>query len=245
VRPSEANRRHWGEVAGGYSASWDPPAKARLSELELDVVRPYVPAGGAPAVLDVGCGNGRVLGAVLAAGGPGLRSFGVDVAEEMVAVCRERFQGESRVVGLAVCDVAADPVPFEERFALITALRVLKYSENWPAVVAALVGLLDTDGVLVCSMPNRNSLNRLSRPYAVPWYSATPSELSDAVAGAGARVLEMRGFARLPYVLYRRLTGPRTSAAVTAAERVLSAGLGPQTLARELFVVGRRDARAD
>jgi len=232
-------------VAGAYSASWDPPAKARLSELELDVVRPYVPTGGAPAVLDVGCGNGRVLAAVLAAGGPGLRAFGIDVAEEMVAVCRERFRGESRVAGLAVCDVAADRVPFDEGFALITALRVLKYSENWRAVVTSLVSLLDSDGVLVCSMPNRNSLNRLSRPYAVPWYSATPSELSRALADAGARVIEMRGFARLPYVLYRRLTGPRTSAAVTAAEQLLAAGLGPQMLARELFVVGRRDAGAD
>jgi SAM-dependent methyltransferase len=234
-----ANRRHWEDVGRSYSASWEPPAKRRLSELELDFVRRFVPKKDGGVTLDVGCGNGRIMAAVLAAA-PTARAFGIDVAEEMVRVCRERFKDERRVAGLFVCDVARQPLPVDERFDVITAIRVLKYSENWSDVVGVLLDALAPDGTLVLSIPNRNSLNRFSRPYAVPWYSATQDQVETAVTSRGGRVLDVAGFARLPYALYERLPGRPAAAAVTGTERVLSAALGSRLLVRELFFAATR-----
>ena len=235
------NKEHWENVGADYGHSWDPPAMELLSAQELDFVSRHLPPD-ARAVLDIGIGSGRILDQLLRS----TRSahiFGVDVAESMVRACQERFSGEPRVAQLAVCDIAADPIPFDCHFDFISSIRVLKYSANWPDIVARLVSLLSDlpngQATLVLSMPNRNSISRFSRDYAVPWETTTRSELVDLCEHLEVHPTEIVGFGRLPFFAYK-VRGPRRLAtSVIAIERMLGRLFGPTFLARELFVAIR------
>lgn len=229
---------HWQRLGNAYSSSWDPPAKDALSRQELRFVSRHLPPE-PTTILDVGIGTGRIIEALLEATSSA-RIYGLDVAESMVRSCAERFAGEERVVALKVCDVAKAVIPFETAFECITAIRSLKYSPDWKAAVGALAAQLARhDGArstLVFSMPNRRSLNRLSRPYAVPWEMTTQADLRSLCASLGLHVVEMAGFGRLPFSAYNATTPAWLPDVVSAVDRLLAAVLGRGWLTRELFV---------
>jgi SAM-dependent methyltransferase len=230
-----ANKAHWESVGADYHVEWEPPAKQRLSEKELAFVARGLTAGPAARALDEGIGNGRILDHLLSVTTV-TEFYGIDVAAAMVEVCHARFRDEPRVRGLALCDVSQEPVPFEGRFDFISAIRVLKYSPSWAASVTRLAGCLEAGGRLVFTMPNRNSLNRLSRDYAVPWYQASRRELEAVCDGAGLRITAVEGFSRLPYVAYRRAADGWPLKAVIGGEAALERLLGTTVGVRELFV---------
>ena len=230
-----ANKAHWESVGASYDSEWDSPAKRLLSERELDFVVRHLAEPEPAAALDIGMGNGRILERLLAATSS-TELYGVDVAAAMLAVCEAKFRREPRVKALQLCDVSTDPVPFDRLFGFISAIRVLKYSAAWPGSVARLAKSLEPGGRLVFSMPNRASVNRLSRAYAVPWYQTSPHELLAVCDAAGLRVLEVAGFARLPYVAYRKAGAGPPLKALMGAERTMERLLGRTSLTRELFV---------
>jgi len=230
-----ANKAHWESVGASYRAEWEPPAKRLLSARELDFVSHHLEQSAADAALDVGTGNGRILERLLAATAS-TELYGIDVAAAMLAVCEARFRDEPRVKALRLCDISVEPVPFDRRFGFISAIRVLKYSAAWPGSVTRLAKSLQPGGRLVFSMPSRTSVNRLSRAYAVPWYQTSRAELQSACDGAGLRVLDVAGFARLPYIAYRRATDGPSLKALVSAEAAMERLLGKTALARELFV---------
>lgn len=233
-----ANQAHWENVGASYRAEWESPGKQLLSEKELAFVARHVPSG-ARAGLDVGTGNGRILDRLLTAA-PAAELYGVDVAQAMLDACRARFAGEPRVVDLQLCDVSQQPLPFDRQFDFISAIRVLKYSPAWKQSVARLAASLEGGGTIVFTMPNRASVNRLSRAYAVPWYQSSEAELRTVCADAGLRVVDMAGFARLPYVAYRRAPDGLPVRALLGAEGLAERVLGRTRLARELFVAAIR-----
>jgi 2-polyprenyl-3-methyl-5-hydroxy-6-metoxy-1,4-benzoquinol methylase len=233
------NQQHWEAVGSAYSASWEPPAKQMLSRRELAFIAEHLRRTGARTALDVGIGNGRIIDALLRATTT-TRFHGIDIAREMVAVCQERFAGEERVQELIACDISQLRLPMAQEFDFISAIRVLKYSENWSAIVAYLISRLSPGGVLVFSMPNRASINAASRDYAVPWHSSSKAQLAEVVQRAGADVLDVTGFVRLPYVLYERPRRPRLVRLVTGTDLALQRLLGDELLTRELFVAAAR-----
>jgi ubiquinone/menaquinone biosynthesis C-methylase UbiE len=206
-----------------------------LSRQELGFIVSHLRRIKPGVALDVGIGNGRIIDGLLTAT-ESTRFYGVDIAEEMVAICRERFSDEPRVEQLVVSDLSALDIPIDEQFDFISAIRVITYSEHWRQIVSYLVSRLRPGGVLVFTMPNRNSLNRISRPYAVPWYSATRAELRATLEEAGAQTLEVGGFMRLPHFLYDRQQKPALARLVTGTDAVLGRLLGGELLIRELFV---------
>ena len=231
-------REHWQLLADGYSAGWEPPAKRRLNARELEFVGRHLDPSAREA-LDIGVGNGRILAEILRRA-PTCTVRGVDLAPAMVDVCRQRFAGEPRIADLQVCDVATEPLPFERSFDFISAIRVLKYSANWREVIQRLADALVVDGVFVFTMPNRNSLNRLSRAYAVEWHTASVSQIEHLCGEVGLTPIEMTGFVKLPYALYNAPKRRSTARAVVALDRALARHLGDATIAREIFVAARK-----
>jgi SAM-dependent methyltransferase len=228
------NREHWERIGSDYGLSWDPPAKDWLSREELDFVSRHLPVA-ASVVMDVGVGSGRVLERLLESTA-NARVFGVDVADSMVTACRTRFALEGRVAALSVCDVSREALPFDINFDFITAIRVLKYSKNWPDVVARLAARLNPGATLVFSMPNRHSISRFSRAYAVPWEATTPSEIAALCERLGLETVEVVGFSRLPFVVYNVGFSRVVPQSVIAIETLLRKLLGGSFLTRELFV---------
>ena len=228
---------HWDRLGGEYALEWEPPAKQALSRAELAFVTAHLRSSPGGRVLDVGVGSGRVLDAVLA---EPLASqvVGIDASDAMVAVCRARFAGHRSLEAVEVRDVAAEGPP-GDGYGFVSAIRVLKYEEAWRDAVAGLAAALVPGGVLAFSMPNRRSLNALSRPYAVPWHVASIADLEALVATVGLELLQLTAFTKLPHAAYTRVKGDGLARVPLAADRVLTRVLGPRLLGRELFVAAR------
>ena len=231
-------REHWEAVGADYTAEWEPPARSRLGERELDFILGGLRRSTGDRHLDVGIGSGRILAQLLART-TRTRFWGIDMAQAMVDATGRRLRGEERLCGLEVCDVGRQPLPFEERFDSISAIRMLKYNANWRDILVKLVERLEPGGVIVFSMANRNSLNRIGREYAVPFDNATEGELRDLCGRLGLRTLELEGFTKLPHFVYSARSAAVGRVAL-ALDGHLRRALGGPALARELFVIAQR-----
>jgi SAM-dependent methyltransferase len=233
------NRRHWDNLGAAYSENWAPPAKRVLSERELGFVDDHLPSRPGLVVLDVGVGNGRIVEHLLRRDEvAGLH--GVDISAEMIEVCRRKFGDNPKLRSLQVCDVSTADIPVDGALDFVTSIRVLKYSRNWPGIVAKVVAKLAPGGVFVFTMPNQASATRLSRSYAVDYYLTTQAALRTLTEGLGCEVIDITGFTKLPDAAYRAASRPAAARALIGIERALDAVAGQPTLARELFVAVRR-----
>jgi SAM-dependent methyltransferase len=236
---NETLRAHWGSVGESYTAEWSPPARARLGERELDFIVAALQRSPARAALDVGVGSGRILAALLERTEI-TEFYGIDIAEPMVEATRVRLAGEARLRELRVCDLSAEPLPFDRQFDFISAVRMLKYNRNWRDMVGKLAAALSPDGVLVFSMTNSRSLNRFSRAAPVPWVTTTRADLELLASDLGLEVLDVRGFTKLPHTVYSRVRSPRLANGLLTTDAVLDRLVGTTAFAREIFVAAQR-----
>lgn len=158
------------DESAGRQAAWDPANagnRAMAAELDEALVDVLDRAGAAPLgigpVLDVGCGRGRLLGALLARGAPPGRLHGVDLLADRVADARVRYpgvdvrQGDGRVL------------PFGDRSMAAVVMCTVLSSVPDPAVRAGIVAealrVLAPGGVLaVYDLRIRSVRNRAVRP---------------------------------------------------------------------------------
>jgi len=157
-----------------YSKFSEEFSDSRSSErLNLEPLRPYLANG--QKLLDVGCGNGRLAGALDAAG-YALDYVGVDGSVELVAAARERCDALKQVPAqYFVADLAEDG--WHERvsrfapFDVITALAVLHHLPGFDLRVQVLEtcrALLAAQGALVLNNWQFWNSERL-RHKIVPW----------------------------------------------------------------------------
>ncbi len=233
------NREHWDGIGAAYTSEWAPPARARLGERELEFILAGLRRSPATAALDVGIGSGRILDGLLR-GTRATEFWGLDIADAMVDATRARFAGEPRIRELRVCDVSREPLPFERAFDFVSAIRMLKYNENWDEMVAKLVATLSPGGVIVFSVSNARSLNIISRPYAIAGFEVSREQARAVCDRLGLEILDEQGFTKLPHVIYSRARSPRAAGAALGADALLARVFGGPTLAREVFFVARR-----
>ena len=234
------NRSHWDSLGADYSENWATPSQQVLSSRETAFVIQHLPRSPGQRVLDVGIGTGRIL-EELVSQDQVEAVYGLDIAPQMVEICRSRFVTNPKIKALEVCDVARENLPFPTGLSFVSAIRMLKYSVTWwDIVVTRLVPHLAPGGVLVFSMPNAASVKRFSRAYAVDYYKTTQGELRHRLAAAELDVLDIDGFTKVPDLLYRKVRSPLLSRSLLAVERGLDHAMGPTRLTRELFVAARR-----
>lgn len=233
------NREHWERVGAAYTAEWAPPARYRLGELELAFIVESLRRGPAGSALDVGIGSGRILDGLLHSTRE-TEFWGIDLAQAMVDATRARFADEPRVRELHVCDLSREPLPYTQEFDFISAIRMLKYNDNWREMVGKLAAQLSPQGVIVFTMSNTHSLNAISRPYAIGGLDASRAQLRELCDELGLTVLAEQGFTKMPHFVYSRLRSPHATRAVLALDRTLSRLVGGPRLAREVFVAARR-----
>jgi len=117
-------------------------------------------------VLDVGCGPGVMIEAVVARGG---RLTGIDLSAEMVGRARDRsraLRAEDRcrfVVG------SAEGLPFEDAaFDAVTAMGVLEYVPDDARALREMARVVRPGGVVIVTVPNLVSPWRLLPVLAKP-----------------------------------------------------------------------------
>ena len=214
IVPAEA--AHFGKLAADW---WDPKGSSamlhKLNPPRLRHIRATIDAhwGLDPEALrpltgrraaDIGCGAG-LLAEPLAR--MGARVTAIDAAPENIAVAGAHAVKQGLAIDYRVGGVEALD---GERFDLVTSMEVIEHVAQPAAFIAGLAGLLEDDGVLILSTPNRTPLSKLAMIHVgeglglVPrgthdWQKfLTPEELTGHIEAAGLRVIDRRGLSFSP-----------------------------------------------
>jgi SAM-dependent methyltransferase len=186
----------------GYAAKGDFQERQRvLTELIRRYSRP------AHSVLDIGCGSGVFS---LVAAPLNASVIGIDASAAMIDLCRQKLIGcNDEALSFRVGDIRTLP---EERLApagLVISSSLLEYLDDLDGALQTLAGLTEPGGVLIVSLPNRDSLFRRLEPLVFrltgrPRYYRylrnllTAGEMTRKLERLGMTVGECRYFSRTP-----------------------------------------------
>jgi len=152
------------------------------------------------AVLDVGCGNGYVLGKYAA---EGARVFGVDLTGTGIALCRKRFALQGLSGQFTVGNAESLPFP-DEFFDCACSMGVLHHTPNPRAAIDELFRVLKPYGRLILMMYHRNSANYRLQMFANHVRTGRAmGELVRAIDGDGNPIGEVYSRAELRRLLRR------------------------------------------
>lgn len=116
---------------------------------------------GIDAILDVGCGTGYLTG-LLHKSFPKACILGIDLAPEMVKLCRRRWENSHRLSFLI-----ADAERFDSRrcFDLVASSFCFQWFCEPERTVGRMAGMLNPGGIFACAMPVAGSLAELYETY--------------------------------------------------------------------------------
>lgn len=196
----ELVQRHFREKAFSFDSLYEAPEDSE--SLFQRTLRPAlfarramavraVEAHGAPRVLDVGCGSGRVAELMLRAGAASY--VGVDFSEPMIELCGRRLARFGDRVALVQGDFTSTVLPGP--FDVVVALGLFDYVEDPSPLVRRFAQL--TDGCVVASFPCWSWLKgpirkiRYELLHRCPIFDYTEREISFLFRAAGFRSLEL------------------------------------------------------
>ena len=142
-------------------------------------------------LLEMGCGNGRLLSAIVRLG---FDAVGIDVSSEAIARCREK--------GLkAECVDVSEGIPYEEQFDICVSIEVIEHIFDPYHFLSQINKSLKTGGIAILSTPNfgyylwqwrylrGESPSQIQNPFHIRFFTA--SYLSRIVCTQGFKVLTM------------------------------------------------------
>ncbi|MCL2769049.1 MAG: class I SAM-dependent methyltransferase [Solirubrobacterales bacterium] len=143
------------------------PGLFRRRRLAVDTVR----AHGAPSVLDVGCGSGRIGEFVLDAGAA--RYVGIDFSQPMIELARARLgRFAGRDTTLMLDDFLTAPI--EGSFDVILALGLFDYLPQPERFTGRMFELCAPGGCMVASFPRWSLLKGPIRKLRYEWLGNCP-----------------------------------------------------------------------
>jgi SAM-dependent methyltransferase len=142
------------------------PGLFRRRQLAVDTVSSY----GAPRVLDVGCGSGRIGEFVLEAGAS--RYVGIDFAEPMIGLARSRLERFSDRTELLLEDFLA--VRLDGPFDVVLALGLFDYLPDPHLYSRRMFELCAPGGCVVGSFPTWSWLKGPIRKVRYEWIGDCP-----------------------------------------------------------------------
>lgn len=236
---NDSNKKHWDEFGAGYGDVWENPARKRMHLMEMGFINSFVGKIKSAKILDIGVGTGRIVDNYLK--NPNTQEvYSIDISESMVNLCLGKFKNDSRVKNIVVCDLSKEEIPFTGKlFDFISIIRVLKYNKNWKEMIGKISKSMDSNGVLILTMPNNNSINRFGH-YPIPYYRTTKRELRDICKEQGLQILDMQSFTRIPDMFYDLSSNGAYIRSVIFLEKLASWVLGKTFLGRMFFVAVKK-----
>ncbi len=239
----KSSTEHWNNVGSAYDNVWYGAAKQLMSTQEKDYITSMVNRYMPKSVLDVGCGTGRILDIYIRQ--PSITAiYGLDIASSMVAHCNQRFQKEQKIKKIICADIQTEhPFP-ETTFDIISAIRVLKYNKDWKKMLQTIYGVLNENGIFICTIPNVYSITGLKpdtfSAHHLPIQYTTPKEFARTLEKIGFRIIDIQGFTKLPEVFYTHTTSPVLAKTVKNTETILQYILGSTFGSRILFATCKK-----
>jgi predicted TPR repeat methyltransferase len=234
---NKQNKQYWNTVNIDYKKAWETHSQVWMSQKELEFINKFL-GDKKNTVLDIGVGIGRILD-FYTKNEKVEEIYGVDISEEMLKICNERFPNNKKIKELKLMDVADQDLDFKKKFDLISAIRILKYNKNWKENIGKLKESLNEDGVLVFTMSNTRSINIFAKTDN-PFYRSTKTELLEVLKNQGMEALEINSFTRIPDIFYTVSNNKFYSNIVIGLEKLLSLVLGKVFLGRILFVAAKK-----
>jgi SAM-dependent methyltransferase len=142
------------------------PGLFRRRQLAVETIASY----DRPAVLDVGCGSGRIGEFALEAGAGSY--LGIDFSEPMIELARERLGRFGDRVTLITDDFLA--APLEDRFDVVLALGLFDYLPNAEVFATRMFELTAAGGCMVGSFPAWSLLKGPVRKVRYEWIGDCP-----------------------------------------------------------------------
>jgi len=233
------NRRHWDEAGANYSKSWESYGRREMSKNEMSFIVKYLKYTNQNSLLDLGIGDGRVLKTLSENTKINSKIYGLDISPLMVEICKEKFKDSQKIKELKICDIANEDIFFNNKFDFITAIRVLKYNENWRLIIKKAYNHLNSGGIFVFTMLNSKSINRFVKS-TIPIHRTNVKELKEILTKSGFEILEIRSFTKLPDFFYNISKNKIFAKLVIFSEKLLEIILGKVFLGRILFIAGKK-----
>lgn len=229
---------YWNKIGDNYQDSWNGLAKQAMSDRELMIINSYLQKTLPKNILDIGVGNGRILNLLVKDSLENAKVFGIDISDSMVKYCQKIFVNNRKVSKLSVCNISKEPINFKNKFDFVTAIRILKYNRNWPAIIKKVSNKLNKNGVFVFTMPNYNSINRFVR-HTIPVFRTTVLEIKKILAQNNLQLIEIRSITKIPDVFYNnQLKNNKLYVQfLILMEKTLELLLGKVFLGRMLFII--------
>lgn len=229
------NKNHWEDLGSNYSNVWVSKAKHYMDDNEQKFITKNLMLSKRDNILDIGVGNGRIINTITKNLKTSSALYGIDIAEEMINICKKKFQDNNLVKELKVCDISNNEIPYNLNFDFVTAIRVLKYNKNWENVLQKIYDKLNEGGIFVFCVLNENSLNKFAR-YPIPLYKTTKEKITNQLESIGFEVLETKTFTRIPDVFYDFSNNYFYVKMIITFEKLFQIILGKTFLGRIIFI---------
>jgi SAM-dependent methyltransferase len=233
------NQEYWDRYNIKYEDNWKGQARQALSQRELSFIDKYLPLRNLRSVLDIGVGTGRILEYYLSVLPPTVKLSGIDIADQMVQICKDKFRNNNQIKELKVCNLSEQENCLNDTYDLISAIRVLKYNKDWQHIINITTALLNSGGIFVFTMPNKNSLSRFAN-YGTPIHLTTVKDLRHFFQNPHYEILEIRSFSKLPHFLYVNANSRIGSGILILTEKALEILLGKVFLGKIFFIAVKR-----
>lgn len=238
-REASISKKHWNNLGINYSNAWRSKARKKLSEKELNFILGALSKKEQRYFLDVGVGTGRIMNALIENTSANAEIFGVDISEKMIEISKGKFGKIKKIKEFKVVDVANEKIPYRNKFDMITAIRIIKYSKNWQKSIKNLSDALLPNGKLVFTMLNKYSINIFGKS-GILFYRTTIKELRKVLKGENLRIVRIEGFSRLPDVLYFVSDNAVYKHTLLFVENLLDKIFGKVFFQKEFFVEVRK-----
>lgn len=238
INTTNQNKEFWNTLNSDYAKAWESPAKQYMSDQEQHFIITNLQKTKKRKILDIGVGLGRILG-FYAQNAPESELYGVDIAENMLKLTREKFKEYSLLKRLELCDMSKQELPGTELYDFVSCIRVMHYNENWPEFITKVNKRLEQDGIFVFTMANRRSLN-IFRPSKMPFFRTTAGELNTILEKENLKVLSIESYTRIPDSLYQISNNAFYSKILIGIEKALEYVFGKIVFGRVLFVAAQK-----